>query len=114
MKTEKTRYRTISDGHVEFLQYYRTYKVFFGLIKLSAWTNVWYPYFDKLWGRTLDSSGYNGYACTYNTNLEKFKDDWPNIEDYFKWAEEQQKILEAEAKEYKEEIEKKKGEVKML
>ena len=55
-----TKYRIVSDGYAEHLQYLYEKKVFF-FFTVKKWRYIWYPYYDKIWGRSLNISGYDNY-----------------------------------------------------
>ena len=82
--TIKTQYRIVSDGHTDFIQYLK--ETTFLFFKIKKWKCVWRPYFDKFDGRNFDFSGYDTEVCRYNTYLEGFAKEWPNIQDYFVYA----------------------------
>jgi hypothetical protein len=119
----------VSDGYVNFLQYRHTetrvttlsFKFLFLRIHRertrvvqTKWKYVWRPYYDRSYGRSLDTLGYDCYVCAYNENLTKFPTKWPRISAYFEWAKAQQDLLEAAVRKRNAEIEEKKGKVKKL
>ena len=110
---KKTIYRTISDGYAEHLQYLRETKVLFFIPK-KKWCYVWWPYYDRIRGRSLDFSGYDTLVCSYNNNLKNFPQKWPDINEYFEWARKEQKRLEDDADRITNEINKRKGSVEYL
>jgi hypothetical protein len=63
-----TEYRKISNGHWDFLQYKKE-KRFLWVFKYYKWEYVWKPYYDKHWGRSLDSSGDNRFVYSLRQNL---------------------------------------------
>jgi len=110
---QETKYRTISDGYKEYLQYERKTHFLF-IFTVYKWTYIWRPYYDQIWGRSLDTTCSDTYICSYNTYFKDFIEKYPHIEDYFTWADEEQKRLEHIANEEKKEIEEKKDTVKYL
>jgi hypothetical protein len=113
-----TKYRIVSDGYAEMLEYLKTYKCsfFFWKWELQKWTRVWWPKYDKVRGR--DEScvfpEYDLHVSMYNNNLKKFVEMWPNIDEYFTWATTEQKRLEQLATDYWQNHEKKKKTIKYL
>ena len=109
----KTRYRRISNGHWDFLQYEKEvpHLIFF---KKKKWFYVPRPYYDTFWGRSLDSIGDDTYVNSLKENLDMFAKKLGNIEDYFEFFNEQQAALVQKALEYQAEIEKKRGTVKNI
>lgn len=102
----KTEYRTVCDGIVTYLEYKRIKKRFF--FDSENWVRIWRPYYDKWYGRdtVLDS---DLYVTTHDGRPEDFVKRWPDIQEYFKWAQQQQDRLEQAAKEFHDGLEKKKG-----
>lgn len=107
-----TKYRIVSDGYASHLQYLKEYKILG--ISCKKWSYIFYPYYDKIYGRSLDSNGYDTLVCSYNTNFAQFTKEWKDINLYFEWAEKEQKRLEDKAAEYDKEIKRKKNEIKYL
>ena len=108
----KTQYRIVSDGFTDFIQYLKETRFLF--FKIRRWKCVWNPYFEILSGRNFDGSGYNTLVCRYNTYLEGFVKEWPNIEDYFVYAKKEQLRLEKKVSDYWKEYREKQKTVKYL
>ena len=110
--TEKTRYRRLSDGHQDFLQYEKEvrYLIFF---KKKKWFYIPRPYYHTYYGRD-DMFGYETFVCALNSNLDRFAERWVDIKDYLKHYGENQTKLEDAARDYRTNIEKKKGTVKYM
>jgi hypothetical protein len=108
-----TKYRAISDGHTEHLQYLKERKFLF-LFTVKSWCYIWRPYYDTIFGRTLDVCKYDTYICSYNTNLGHFKSKYTDIDEYFRWASKEQERLELKANKEKEKTNKKKGKIRYL
>jgi len=103
-----TKYRAVSNGHYDELEYEReTHFLFF---KLKSWRPVWRPYYDEIWGRQL------GFAVKFinetNTNLKNFTTKWPDIKKYFEWAFEEQEELEEKVNKERAEREARKQDIK--
>ncbi len=107
-----TKYRTINDGYKDLLQYLCVRKILF--IKITYWKYIWCPYYDSTYGRSFDSTMSDTYVCSYNYDFKRFKGEWSNIKDYFKWAKKEQTRLKDVALKKQEEIDKNKGTVKYL
>ena len=45
-----TKYRIVSDGYAEHLQYLRERKFLF-FFSVRYWCYIWRPYYDRIWGR---------------------------------------------------------------
>lgn len=103
-----TKYRKISNGHWDFLQYRKEKKILW-LFSYHKWEYVWKPYYDKIWGRGLDCSGTKGYVNSLNCNLTSFINKWTNIEDYFQEAKKEQTLLEDKANKYHKDLQERKG-----
>ena len=108
-----TKYRIVSDGYAEHLQYLRERKFLF-FFSVRYWCYIWRPYYDRIWGRGMDSYGYKTYISSHNTDFESFTSKYKCISEYFKWASKEQKRLESRAKKETEEINKRKSEVTYL
>ena len=90
----KTRYRTISNGYWEILQYevVQTYTVGFWFLKKTVerkyWADVPRPYYDEIWGRNLDAVKSDTVVTSLKYDLNRFVKDYPDIkvwlEDYDK------------------------------
>lgn len=89
-----TKYRTVSNGYWEYLQYEYEYKYLF-FFKKTKWLYVWYPYYDKITGRYyLDCPSDYGYVNSLRgIRPDEFVKTWPEIDAYFKWATEEQNRL---------------------
>jgi hypothetical protein len=109
----KTKYRSISNGHWDFLQYEKEYTFLF-FFKRKKWVNVWKPYYDKHYGRGLDITGADQSVTSLGNNLEEFAQKWPNIEDYFQWASLRQTELVMKVNDYWKERNSKKGKITNL
>jgi len=103
-----TKYRTVSNGYYDELEYQKEFKFLF--FKRNSWHSVWRPYYDEIWGRTLDYR--HNYINSINTNIKDFVTKWPNIKNYFDWALEEQEKLEEKINKERIKIELKKQEVK--
>lgn len=90
---EKTKYRLISDGHFEYLQYLKITKVLFWNFK--RWRCIPKPYCDLVSGTTFSFSGY--YTLVTGDNIAK---NFPNIEDYWPVYKKEQQELVDKHKEY--------------
>lgn len=110
--TEKTRYRKLcTDGHWDLLQYEKEVRGWFS--KKKKWFYVPRPYYDTFYGR--ETTIYDDtWVCSINTNLGRFVEQWPDINDYLKYFEKEQARLKQKALDYRADIEKKKGTVKIL
>lgn len=112
----KTEYRIVNnDGYRSYLEYksVRKIKIFFGLFgekELVSWHLVPKPYHHDIFGRRGDSLyNYQNYVNNYDFNLKNFVEKWPDISAYLLYFEQEQKKLEAKSKEYKVNLEAKKG-----
>jgi len=108
---KETEYRFKSDSYVNFLQYKGLKSYLFGLYKKEGWYYVWRPRYDKIWGRGLDTLGYDNYVNDYTDNLKEFVKKWTYIEDYFVEAEREQTRLEEKARKWNKDKEKRKGKI---
>lgn len=101
----KTRYRTVSNGYWELLQYevVKTYTVGFWFFKKTIEKRNWYyvprPYYDEIWGRSLDCVLSDTVINSLNTNLDQFVKDYPDINDWFKVYDKKQTKLVEQVKE---------------
>ena len=108
-----TKYRTISNGHWDYLQYEVEYKYLFFWTR-KRWEYVWKPYCDKATG-TYYSGEYNSYISSLKDgNLEEFVQKWPNIEEYFEQAKLRQAELVKIYHEYRKKLEEKKNKITYL
>jgi hypothetical protein len=107
-----TKYRKINNGHWNFLQYEKECTFLF--FKWKRWEYVWKPYYDKIYGRTLDVTGYHCQVNDLTENLEAFVQRWRDIEDYFNWAEIEQRRLESKAMEWQKRRDSKNGQISPL
>ena len=108
-----TKYRIVSDGYAEHLQYLKERKFLF-FFTVRSWCYIWRPYYDRIWGRSLDSCLYDTYISSYNTNFDRFTSEYKCISKYFEWASKKQRLLEKEANKENEKINKRKSEVTYL
>lgn len=94
----KTKYRAVSNGHWELLQYEaevtNLFKRLFGCTK--EWRYVPRAYYHKTYGRGLDSTGFDTRVNSLKNDLEWFVQAYPDITEYFKVFEAEQALLEAE------------------
>jgi hypothetical protein len=86
----KTKYRIISNGYWEFIQYKVEKFYLFGLICIYNWYYVPKPYYDKYWGRELDITGADRFITSLDEDLDEFPKKYPDISVYFKWFEDEQ------------------------
>ena len=92
-----TKYRIVSNGYQHYLQYEITYKFLWFWTK-TRWECVPKPYCNMTTGTNF-CSGDDIYINTLSSdNLEKFVEQWPDIEPYLKITEKNQELLEAEYK----------------
>lgn len=105
-----TKYRTVSNGYAKYLQYLYEYKYLFCFTR-EKWCYVWKPYYNRVYGRSLDICGYNTYVCSYSHDLKEFSNKWPDINKYFEWAEKEQKRLESDVEKFHNEVNNKRGQV---
>lgn len=108
-----TKYRTVSDGYAKHMQYLHEEKSLF-FFTTKKWCYVWWPYYDRIWGRSLDGGGYKTYVCSYNNDLSLFPKKWPDIEKYFEWANKEQERMESVAAKRQAEINENKGRIEYL
>ena len=110
-----TKYRTVSNGYWEYLQYEHEYR-FLYFWKKREWRYVWWPYYDKVTGRYyVDCPSDRGYVNSLRgITPKKFVEKYPDINEYFKWATEEQEKLVNESKEYWKEINERKTKIKYL
>lgn len=106
---EKTKYRTISNGHWNFLQYLVVKK--FLWFKFDEWNYVPTPYYDIIWGRDLDSTGSDRFINSLHHDIEEFVNKYPYIDEYLKIYESKQAVLEAEVRKERQKYENKKNTV---
>ena len=105
-----TKYRIVSNGYWHYLQYEIIYKFLWFWIKIR-WEYVPKAYCNQTTG-SYNCSDENIFVNTLSgDNLEKFVEQWPDIEPYLKITEKNQEFLEAEYEKNKEEIKKKKEEI---
>jgi len=108
-----TEYRSVFDGYKWFLQYKKTKRFLF--FKWPAWRDVWKPYYDPIYGRSVDTTGVKCYVHSYTSStFECFRSQWPDVNEYFKWAMEVQRKLVSDAEARRDKREKRKGETKYL
>lgn len=108
----KTKYRTINNGHWDYLQYQVERKTWWGGTK-NEWHYVWKPYYDEVSGRSAcDDSLY--INSLRDGNLEKFVEKYPDIEDYFNMIRPKQEALEQKSREWRKKYEEKKDTIKYL
>ena len=81
-KTSKTKYRTISDGFTEFLQYKGTF-----LWIIPCWIYIPYPCIEIM------PMASESCICLYNTNFKEFIKKYPNINQYASAYDKEQKEL---------------------
>lgn len=77
----KTKYRTQPSWRYELLQYETTWK--FLWFNISTWKNI--PTINNIYDNDVGifvEDSYK-YVSSYNENLNRFIDKWPNIESYF-------------------------------
>jgi hypothetical protein len=108
-----TKYRTISDGYCERLQYLTMEKTFFGLRKKLVWAYVFHPYYHRSYGRD-DVLFHKTCVCSYNETLATFPKRWPEISKYFEWASKEQSRLENIVHQKDAAVERKRGVTKEL
>lgn len=108
-----TKYRTISNGHWDYLQYEVEYKFFFFWTRKN-WEYVWKPYCDKATGDYYGSEDNCYINSLRDGNLEKFVQRWPNIEEYFEQAKLEEVKLIKIHDEYQKQIEEKKNRITYL
>ena len=109
----KTKYRIVSNGHWDYLQYEVEYKYLYFWTR-KRWEYVWKPYCDKTTGTSLTSE-WNIYINSLEDgNLEKFAKLWTNVEDYFIQAKVRQKELEKIYEEHRNKIEENKKKIVYL
>ena len=113
MEKQKTTYRSKSNGYNNFLQYNDPVRLLFGLIVINRWKYIWQPYYDNIYERT-DIDGSKTFVNSYSRDLKGFIEQYPFIEEYFKWAKKEQARLEKKAENYWKEINEKRGEITML
>lgn len=103
---ENTKYRTVSNGHWDFLQYLVVKK--FLWFKFEEWEYVPKPYYCTFTGRS-DSTGSDIYINSLNSNLSKFVTDYPCIDEYLKYYNIEQDKLEVNVTKKQNEYEAKKN-----
>lgn len=108
-----TKYRTVSNGYWDYLQYEIEYKFLFFWTK-TKWEYVWKPYCDKSTGTYLAGKDDKYVNTLKDGNLEHFVESWPNIEKYFLQAKIRQEELEKIHKDYDNGIEEKKNKITYL
>lgn len=108
----KTKYRIVSDGYQQYLEYLVTTEILFW--KHEKWCRVWKPHYDEIFGRDYVSLDWYLYVEGSDDELKEFTNKWSNIEEYFKWAECEQTKLEEEVKIKREERKRRSEKVKYL
>lgn len=103
---EKTKYRTISNGHWDFLQYLVIKK--FLWIKIEEWHYVPKPFYRTFSGRP-DSIESNTHINSLNDYPSDFVNKYPYIDEYLKIYETEQAELENKADKKIQEYETKKN-----
>lgn len=91
---EKTKYRTVSNGHWDYLQYLVVKK--FLCFKFEEWNYIPKPYYNTFTGRS-DPNGSHTLLNSLYDNPEGFMNKYPYIDEYLKIYEARQAELEAEA-----------------
>jgi hypothetical protein len=102
-----TKYRSINDGSINYLQYEREYR-FAYLFKRKQWVYIEKPFFHCIWGRDWVYTS-DLYISELYCNLEKFVSDYPDISDYWKKYEVEQQRLIDKCKQASDAKEKRKG-----
>jgi len=102
-----TKYRTVNNGHWDYLQYEAEYKFLFFWTK-TKWIYIWKPHYNE-----ISEPFFIGDADKYINNLKDgdlkdFVKQWPNIKDYFVQAKIKQVELIKKYNETKIELEKNK------
>ncbi len=108
-----TKYRTISNGHWDYLQYEVEYKYLFFWTR-KRWEYVWKPYCHKVYGASLTSDNDIYINSLNDGNLREFVQKYPNIEEYFERAKLRQAELVKIHNDYNNKIEEKKNVVTYL
>ena len=108
---KKTRYRTVSNGHWEFLQYAMEFKIIW--FKFTIWEYVYKPYYSSIFGR-YDSTGVDTIVNSLHNNISNFISNYPDISMYLAWSVNEQKRLESEAAKEEEERYQRAGRVTYL
>jgi hypothetical protein len=106
---EKTKYRTVSNGHWDYLQYLVVKK--FLWIKYDEWQYVPKPYCSTFSGRP-DSIESNTHINSLNDYPANFVNKYPYIDEYLKIYRANQAELEAKANKERQEYEDKKNRVR--
>lgn len=106
---EKTKYRTVSNGHWDYLQYLVVKK--FLWIKYDEWHYVPKPYYRTFTGREDPNGSYTLLNSLYD-NLDDFMNKYPYIDEYLKIYETKQAELEDNAHKKRQEYEDKKNRVR--
>lgn len=108
----KTKYRIVSNGYQQYLEYLKITKGFF--LDSEKWCRVWKPHYDEIFGRDYACLDWYLYVEGSEYELKDFTEKWPNIDEYFKYAEIEQAKLEEEVKKKREERKRRSKEVKYL
>jgi len=111
-----TKYRTISNGYWDYLQYEIEYKekhIFCKTKTKTKWENVWKPYCDKSTGKYYGQKQ-DQYINSLNDDIKNFVQKWSNIEEYFIQSKIKQEELVKIYKEYNRSIEEKKNKITYL
>lgn len=92
----KTKYRSITVGRDPYLQYLKTFKLFW-IIPIRYWVDVPYPYYSYSYGDFLSGDRYQATVSGENA-IAKFLRDYPDITDYWPYynSEMNRKIKERE------------------
>ncbi len=104
-----TEYRSINDGYNNYLEYLYEYKYLFFFTK-HKWQRIWKPYYDTIYGRDIfDDSDL--LVCGRNNALKDFVKKWPDIQDYFEWANHEQDKLVKKSDDWHTELYKDRGKI---
>lgn len=103
-----TKYRIISNGYWEYLQYATEHRFLWH--KYVKWHYVPKPCYDSVWGRDwLDEYL---FVNSLEDSIEGFIKEYPDINAYWPIFNEKQRKLEEEVRVEREKIENRKSEVK--
>ena len=104
----KTRYRAVSNGFFQFLEYQCLKERMF-LPDRWIWVKVPRPYYS--WIHDRYGNSYDVQISSYNENLKEFVKKWPHIDKYLEYFDIEEKRLIAIEEAKKVKIEKKRIEI---